>query len=600
MYLKIPFISSIIHYFKTFHHFIGKKLILLVLIMTISGMTEGIGITLFLPFLTEVNLSTRANDQISRFYYKFFEFLGLPLSINSVLFSIILFFTMKFLIQAGQGIFISRIISEQTRKLQENLISILQKMDYRYFLNSNTGFLNNLVVVEVQRSMISFRYYCDVLVNIIFIGIYLFFSFLINWQITTLAAMLGSIIFYLLNFFSRFSRKFSYTTSQKNASLQNELIQAIHNYKYLKSTETFSNLKKRLFKHIKILVNLEYKLLSIRYLLRALPEFIAIFLVIGLILFQISILNKSITSIIIIGILFYRTMNKIAVLQGAWQTFCSFAGGIDTLSNFHKDVSNNLEKTGEKKVTNFNKGIKIKQLNFSYNDKPVLIDIDIFIPKNKIIALVGESGSGKSTLVDIIAGLLKPKSGEIFFDDINYKDIDMSTLREKIGYVTQEGVVFNDTIANNISFCELSTDSNNPEFRERIEYAAKMAYCDKFIMTSSNNYETLVGDRGIKLSGGQRQRLAVARELFKETEILILDEATSALDSESEFYIQESIKKLKGNKTLIIIAHRLSTVKNCDYIYVMHKGRIFEEGNFSELYNKKESKFREMCEMQSF
>lgn len=598
MQLKVPLITSVIYYFRVFYQYIGNKLIWLVLMIATSGLTEGIGITLFLPFLTQANLSFTTDDQFSQLYNKVFGFLGIPLSINSVLMVIAMVFTIKFLIQAGQGIFISRIISGQTEKMRQSLISTYQKMDYRYYLDTNTGFLNNLVTLEVQRAMDSFRQYCNVLVSIIFVGIYLVFSFVINWQITLLAALLGSAVLYFLNFFSHFSRRYSIATSQENASLQSRLIQTLHNYKYLKSTNTFSSLKDKLFRHIKILANLQYKLFCIRYFLACLPEFIAIIFMIGLIFFQVSILGKSITSIIVIIILFYRTLGKITYLQTAWQNFCSMAGGIDTVADFYREASFSLEKIGEKKVFSFNKAIEIKGLNFSYDDIPILIDINITIPKNKTIALVGESGSGKSTLVNLIAGLLKPKSGEIFFDSLSYRNINISTIRKKIGYVTQEGVIFDDTIANNINFWSCNTIDS--KCMDRIKKAAKMAHCDKFILATSDGYESFVGDKGIKLSGGQRQRLAIARELFKETEILILDEATSALDSESEYYIQQSIKKLKGTKTLIVIAHRLSTVRNCDYIYVLHNGRVIERGTFLDLYNNTGTKFREMCEMQSF
>ena len=178
-------------------------------------------------------------------------------------------------------------------------------------------------------------------------------------------------------------------------------------------------------------------------------------------------------------------------------------------------------------------------------------------------------------------------------DGNDYSNIELSSLRDLIGYVTQEIVVFNDNIRNNISFWSREMDNT-----DTVESAAKHAHCEKFILDTPSQYNTYIGDRGLKLSGGQRQRLAIARELYKKPEILILDEATSALDSESEAFIQQSIDSLKHNKTIIIIAHRLSTVKNCDYIYVLSKGSIIEHGTFATLYGNEESRFRNMCNMQ--
>jgi len=166
-----------------------------------------------------------------------------------------------------------------------------------------------------------------------------------------------------------------------------------------------------------------------------------------------------------------------------------------------------------------------------------------------------------------------------------------------IGYVTQEPVIFNDTIANNISFWEC--DSQEDICKRRIKDAVDLSSGERFINETEKGYDTIIGDKGVKLSGGQRQRIAIARELFKEPEIMIFDEATSALDTDSEQLIQQSINSLKGERTVVIIAHRLSTVRNCDYIYVFNEGRIVDEGSFDELYNDKDSIFSKMCQMQN-
>jgi ABC-type multidrug transport system fused ATPase/permease subunit len=217
---------------------------------------------------------------------------------------------------------------------------------------------------------------------------------------------------------------------------------------------------------------------------------------------------------------------------------------------------------------------------------------------NTTVALVGESGAGKSTLVDMMTLMLRPRTGEIRIDDVPGSEADLASWRSQIGYVSQETVVFDDTIANNISLWKGDYESD-PEHRERVEQAARDAYAHHFIEDLPNGYQTVVGDRGVRLSGGQRQRLFVARELFKQPNLLLLDEATSALDTESERYIQQSIDDLQGEVTVVIIAHRLSTIKNVDYIYVLDDGHVIEQGTYDELRGHEESRFREMVEMQS-
>jgi subfamily B ATP-binding cassette protein MsbA len=194
--------------------------------------------------------------------------------------------------------------------------------------------------------------------------------------------------------------------------------------------------------------------------------------------------------------------------------------------------------------------------------------------------------------------MLRPRTGEIRIDGVPGSDVELGSWRSQIGYVSQETVVFDDTIANNICLWQGDYDED-PELAARIEDAAQRAYADHFIQDLPDGYNTVVGDRGVRLSGGQRQRLFVARELFKRPNLLILDEATSALDTESERYIQESIDALKGEMTVVIIAHRLSTIKNVDYVYVLDEGRVIEEGAYEELRHRERSRFREMVEMQS-
>ncbi|MEX1014857.1 MAG: ATP-binding cassette domain-containing protein, partial [Candidatus Paceibacterota bacterium] len=228
----------------------------------------------------------------------------------------------------------------------------------------------------------------------------------------------------------------------------------------------------------------------------------------------------------------------------------------------------------------------------------VLKNVNLTIPVNNMIAFVGESGAGKSTLIDMLTLLLRPQKGEIYIDGVNSIDVNLETWRSQIGYVSQETVVFDDTMANNI--CLWKGDyKKDPNVRNRVHEAAKRAYAHEFISELSEEYETIVGDRGVRLSGGQRQRLFIARELYKDPNLLILDEATSSLDTESEQFIQKSTDALKGSMTVVIIAHRLSTIKNSDLIYVIEKGKIIESGSYDDLTLNRKTRFSEMVQIQS-
>ena len=221
--------------------------------------------------------------------------------------------------------------------------------------------------------------------------------------------------------------------------------------------------------------------------------------------------------------------------------------------------------------------IELVHLQKQFGDHAVLRDINLVIPKGKTIALVGQSGSGKSTLLDLIPRYYDVQEGEVFIDGINVKDLGIHDLRQLIGNVNQEAILFNDTFRNNISFgVEGATE-------EEIIHAAKIANAHDFIMQSDHGYDTNIGDRGGRLSGGQRQRISIARAILKNPPVLILDEATSALDTESERLVQDALFRLMKARTTIAVAHRLSTIKNADEICVLHEGRIVERGTHDEL-----------------
>ncbi len=280
-------------------------------------------------------------------------------------------------------------------------------------------------------------------------------------------------------------------------------------------------------------------------------------------------------------VILYSIINPLKEFSKAGYNIPKGLASMERVDKILMAENNIKEPEHPQPITSFEKSIEFRHVSFAYKKEKdlhyVLKDINLVIPKGKTIAIVGQSGSGKSTLVDLIPRYYDVQEGEVLIDGINVKDLGIHDLRQLIGNVNQEAILFNDTFRNNIAFgVENAT-------QEEIEHAAKIANAHDFITASENGYETNIGDRGGRLSGGQRQRVSIARAILKNPPILILDEATSALDTESERLVQDALERLMKTRTTVAIAHRLSTIKNADEICVLHEGRIVERGTHEQL-----------------
>lgn len=351
--------------------------------------------------------------------------------------------------------------------------------------------------------------------------------------------------------------------------------------------------------------NQDYTRLMIRLyrkrdLASPLSEFLGVMVVViilwyggGLILDQSSSIDAA-AFLVYLGI-FSQILNPVKSITTAFYNVQKGAASVERIQEVLHAEEVIVEKAQAVSKADFESEIHYKGLDFSYVEGiKVLKNIDLRVPKGHTIALVGASGGGKSTLADLLPRFYDPQAGGVFIDGINIKDLVIDELRSLIGIVTQESILFNDTVFNNIALGVEQEVS-----LEQVQQAAKIANAHEFISTMPDGYNSVIGDRGQKLSGGQRQRLSIARAVLKNPPIMILDEATSALDTQSEQLVQQALENLMKNRTSLVIAHRLSTIKNADEIVVVEQGEIVERGRHQELLDKR-AYYRKLYDMQSF
>lgn len=561
------------------------------------GILDGFGLAMFLPLLQIADGSDGTVDSANMgnlsFLVDWLGLFGVKLTIPIALIIISFFFLVKGLFAFINGYYKIAVNHFFIRKIRVENINMLGNLKYKFFLNSDQGRIQNSFTGEVDRVGRSYSSYFLSFQNGILVLVYMVFAFLIDWKFAVLVTIGGSLSNLIFKRIYHRTEKSSKRLTLGGNYLQGLLLQAVSNFKYLKASGKLQFYLQRVKKQAIDVENTNNKIAKYGNILFATREPIIISVVCLVIFIQTSFMATPLEGILISLLFFYRALTSLMQAQASWNTFLQVSGSLDNMTKFTDELRTNQEKSGKLKFENLKEGIDLRDVSLFYGNKEVIKSFDLFIPRSKVIALVGESGSGKTSIVNMIAGLIPPDQGKILIDGNPINELDVSTYQKRIGYISQDSVVFNDTVFNNVTFWDEPTEKNKDKFKRACERAAIY----DFINTLDLKENELLGNNGLNLSGGQRQRISIARELYKEIDILILDEATSALDSETEKEIQENIDSLKGFYTIIIIAHRLSTVKQADKIIFLNKGENVADGTFESLMNQVPT-FKRMVDLQ--
>lgn len=594
MLFKLDFVSKLSDLFsrKEKIHFL-----IVVLLALLMALFQAVGIASILPFINMVmDPVVIGENGLTKYLFEKFDF-------NSSS-TFIVFYGILVLALLVVGNAISAIATwskihfvwKKNHTLSRALLKKYLYMPYEYFLNENTADLGKNVLSEVQQLTSNFllpliKIITSGIVTIVIVVLLL----VVDFKTTIIAAAVLVLLYAMIYFYySDRLKKGGKRRLQENKE------------RYKKATETLSGIKdikvlsvekfflQRFSVHSSEFSKLQSWYQVVGRVTRYLMEVVAFGGIVGLIVYLVA-HNISTDEIIpLVSFFAFAGYRLMPALQEVFNSVTTFKFNKAVLNQVHQDMTTSdlrdqksVEVGKELEPISFESSIKLEKVFFSYvnGKKNVLKEISIEIPKNKFVAFIGETGSGKTTLIDLLLGLLVPSEGGLFVDDVEIKGERIKRWQANVGYVPQQIYLSDDTITRNIAY-GLSDDIID---MQQVKKVAKMANLNNFIDNElSEGYDTMIGERGIRLSGGQRQRIGIARALYHDPEILLLDEATSSLDDATEKEVLRAIEDVSRLKTMIVIAHRLTTVKNCDHLYLLKNGKIEEEGSYEEVIGNKQ------------
>ena len=494
---------------------------------------------------------------------------------------------------------LARVRVNVIKNMRNRAFLAISRFDLGYFTGKRKGDIISRVTTDVQEVELSVVSTFRVLFRepLLIVG-YFILMFSMSVQLTLYTLVLIPLSGGVISLIASQLKQRAKRTQESLGRINSTLDEAITGMRIVKAFTATTYILDKFSKEVKYYTKNNFKIAARFNLASPLSEFFGAIVLSALLLIGGHMVlnnNAPLEASEFIGflVIFSQIVNPAKVISNSMTNISRGLASADRVFQLIDSKPEITEKADAMEITSLENGIEFKDVSFAYEEKLVLKNINLKVNKGEIIALVGPSGGGKSTLADLIPRFYDPVSGAVEIDGKNLRDYKIESVRGLMGIVTQESILFNDTVAANIAFGRPTATE------EEIIAAAKIANAHDFISKLPNGYQTEIGERGTKLSGGQRQRLSIARAILKNPPVLIMDEATSALDSESEKLVQDAIYKLMQNRTAIVIAHRLSTIQNANRIFVIQDGEIIESGTHDDLI-RRNGLYKKLTEMQSF
>lgn len=572
---------SLITFVRFLYHHYPKRIPILLLFLTISGLLESIGIGAVIPIMEFFfqDPTAQAQSPLSSLFYGLLTTCGIPIALPSLFGLIIVIFGIKSTLSFLQHVLLKSMCRFFHQTQSAHLMHYLLQAQWGFLSTQKRGSLTSVFSTEMQQFILAITYAVHCLTEGMLFLCYVGLACYVSLPLTLLMIALLGLSVLPLHMLQRRIKRLAKALSSQRAALFHTVNQCLTGLKFIKESGDIQENIKRFTHDLEKTTTLGFKSGVLSGILPSFFIFFSIISISALAYIALVLLHLPFASFFLVTVIFYRLYPKFQGLQLAYQEFNINAASAQTIDTALSTISQHPEHSGTRPFTSLTTGITLNNVKFTHHNatSPTLSSLALSFPKNTFTGIIGPSGSGKSTLIHLLTGLYTPSSGAIVIDGIPLEEYDLRSFRKGIAVVAQDTFMFNDTIHANLTW------GLEGLCQEDIDTACRNTAILDTITQCPQGFNTILGEQGLRLSGGQKQRLALARALLRKPSILILDEATSALDAESEQVIQQQLHALKGQVTLIVISHRLATIKGADSIVVLDKGRCVEQGDWETL-----------------
>ncbi|NET73676.1 MAG: ATP-binding cassette domain-containing protein [Sphaerospermopsis sp. SIO1G2] len=565
-------------------------LILITILLGFSGaLFNGVSTALIVPVILKIigqEVNLKGGPGILQFIISPFDNLPETYRAGAMAGAILGIIALKNLATYSSSLMSSTLTRMIVSDMRETGVDILLKVDIDYYNKMKIGDLINRLGAEINKASGFINNGIRLVSLVITILVFVVLLLSISWQLTIAATPVMMTLVFINQYFINQSKKFGKEISEFSKLYSIAVIEVLNGVRLVKSTSNESKEYEKISNLIRVREKSDFKAQANSQAISPLSEVIGIACLMMIVFLSKNLFAEQLalvsTILLTYLVLLLRLLPLISQLNNIRSSFAVISASMDIVGDFLRRDNKTFMPNGTLIYTRLQTGIHFNNISFQYpnHERQILKDVDLYLPRGQTLALVGGSGAGKSTLADLLPRFYDPSSGCIAFDDTDLREFDLASVRKNMGIVSQDTFLFNDSVRNNIAY------SQPDATEEEIITAARLANAYEFINKLPQQFDTIIGDRGVMLSGGQKQRLAIARALLQNPEILILDEATSALDTVSERLVQSAIDQLSRDRTTLVIAHRLSTVRKADKIAVLDQGRVVETGTHEELLQK--------------